>query len=228
MYLTKLNLNPRYVQVQQDLAVPYDLHRTLGQAFPDERSEQHRKRHGILFRIESPTRTGVPVLVQSITEPDWSKLPAGYTLRVDGPKAFDPFLAEGQALRFRLVANPIRRVRLDGKKHPRRMPLVHPRAKEGIETGYLDWLEHQASRHGFTIDADSVVDAPFRLGRKRKLKHDPTEIETIPKAKVGHFGVRFDGLLRVDDAQALGNAVRSGIGPAKAFGFGLLSLAPAA
>lgn len=227
MYLTKLTLNPRNTQAQQDLAVPYDLHRTLGHAFPDERSEQHRKRHGVLFRIEDPTRAGVPVLVQSTTEPNWSQLPSGYTLRLDGPKVFNPALTEGQVLRFRLVANPVRRIRLDGKKHPRRMPLVHPRAKEGVETGYLDWLERQASHHGFTVANDALVDAPFRLNRKRKLKQDPDEIEPIPKVKVGHFGVRFDGLLRVEDPDALLTAIRSGIGPAKTFGFGLLSLAPA-
>lgn len=228
MYLSQLILNIEHVQARKDLASPYQLHKTLARAFPDRDSDHHRKRHGVLFRIDDPTRVSVPVLVQSSTEPDWSRLPTGYVLRTDGPKHFDPTFAEGQALRFRLVANPVRRVRLDGKKHPRRMPLVHPRAKEGIETGYLDWLERQANRHGFTVDIGSVVDAPFRLGRKRKMKHDPAEIETIPKAKVGHFGVRFDGLLRVDNAQALGDAVRQGIGPAKAFGFGLLSLAPAA
>jgi CRISPR system Cascade subunit CasE len=115
---------------------------------------------------------------------------------------------------------------MEGKKHPRRMPLVHPRAKEDIETGYLDWLERQADRFGFTVAEDSIVDAPFRLGRKRKLKHDPAEIETIPKARIGHFGVRFDGMLQVDEPDQAMEAVRQGIGPAKAFGFGLLSLAP--
>ena len=40
------------------------------------------------------------------------------------------------------------------------------------------------------------------------------------------FGVRFDGVLAVTDPDALTGAVRQGIGPAKGFGFGLLSLAP--
>ncbi|MEM0963873.1 MAG: type I-E CRISPR-associated protein Cas6/Cse3/CasE, partial [Bacteroidota bacterium] len=40
-----------------------------------------------------------------------------------------------------------------------------------------------------------------------------------------HVGVRFDGELRVIDPDRLAVAVASGIGPAKAFGFGLLSLA---
>ena len=41
------------------------------------------------------------------------------------------------------------------------------------------------------------------------------------------FGVRFNGLLQVTDPEKLMQAVRNGIGPAKAFGFGLLSLARA-
>jgi CRISPR system Cascade subunit CasE len=39
--------------------------------------------------------------------------------------------------------------------------------------------------------------------------------------------VRFEGILSVDDPQRLLELVRHGIGPAKAFGCGLLSLAPA-
>ncbi|MEL7171055.1 MAG: type I-E CRISPR-associated protein Cas6/Cse3/CasE, partial [Bacteroidota bacterium] len=143
MYLTKLTLNPRSIQAQQDLAVPYDLHRTLSCAFPDNDSTQHRKRHGVLFRIEDASRAGVPVLVQSTSPPAWERLHVGYALQINGPKPFTPSLAEGQMLRFRLVANPVRRIRVEGKKNPRRMPLVHARAKDGIETGYLDWLERQ-------------------------------------------------------------------------------------
>ena len=38
--------------------------------------------------------------------------------------------------------------------------------------------------------------------------------------------VRFEGTLIVNDPTVLVSAVRSGIGPGKAFGCGLLSLAP--
>jgi CRISPR system Cascade subunit CasE len=42
-----------------------------------------------------------------------------------------------------------------------------------------------------------------------------------------HFAVVFDGLLRVTDTDALLQTLVQGIGPGKAFGFGLLSVAPA-
>ncbi|MEL7170368.1 MAG: type I-E CRISPR-associated protein Cas6/Cse3/CasE, partial [Bacteroidota bacterium] len=77
----------------------------------------------------------------------------------------------------------------------------------------------------FSLAMDSVTDAPFQLGRKRKLK-PASEIDIIAKERLGHFGVRFDGVLRVDNSVKVLDALRQGIGPAKAFGFGLLSLAP--
>jgi CRISPR system Cascade subunit CasE len=42
-----------------------------------------------------------------------------------------------------------------------------------------------------------------------------------------HHAVRFDGLLVVTDPERLRHALRAGIGSAKGFGFGLLSLARA-
>ena len=220
MYLSKLTLNPEHAPARRDLASPYQLHKTLANAFGDAPEGVHRKTHGVLFRVEDVGPGGVPVLVQSTSEPDWRQLEPGYLTRLEGPKPVVLELAEGQRLRFRLVANPVRRVTVEGKKHPRRQALVHPHAKDGIETGYLDWLDRQLGRQG--AEVGQVADVPFRLDRKVKGNRG-----TIPKGKLPHFGVRFDGVLSVTDADALAVAVREGIGPAKAWGFGLLSLAPA-
>ncbi len=223
MYLSKLVLNPRHAQAQTDLAAPYDLHRTLARAFPDDGPDAHRARHGVLFRIEDAAQHGIPVLVQSATVPDWTRLPPGYTVLLDGPKLFSPALEVGQRLRFRLVANPVRRTHEEGRRHAVRLPLVHARADApaGLPDGYLDWLERQARKAGVAIDA--VADAPFRLARRQR--RGPALDGALAKPDIPHFGVRFDGTLTVTDAEALAAAVRTGIGPAKAFGFGLLSLA---
>lgn len=250
MFLSRLTLNPRSPDAQRDLAAPYELHRTLAKAFPDPDRERHRARHGVLFRVEDapPGAPGAPVLVQSTSEPDWRQLPTGYAARVDGPKSFEPALAEGQRVRYRLVANPVRRVnrpRLDPKPEGstsekdhrvHREPLVHPLPDpdRGRPGGYLTWLLRQADRHGFalpTIDGPqgpepAVEHAPFRAARRRSNRRTPQDPKT-PKDAVSHFGVRFDGTLTVTDPGALRAAVRDGIGPAKAYGFGLLSLAPA-
>lgn len=232
MYLSRLTLNPRHDEAQRDLASPYQLHKTLANAFGDAPEGLHRKTHGVLFRIEEPAPGGVPVLVQSASPPDWRQLPAGYATRLDGPKAFEPSFAEGQRLRFRLVANPVRRVSVDGKEHPRREALVHPVGRTDGETGYLDWLARQAERHGVVLpeavgrSIPEVEHVPFRLERKRRVERDLGKVRPIAKDKLPHFGVRFDGVLAVAHPDRLAAAVRDGIGPAKAFGFGLLSVAP--
>lgn len=64
-----------------------------------------------------------------------------------------------------------------------------------------------------------MQDATFYTASRRGKGH------RYKKQNIPHFGVRFDGLLCVTDPETLVEAVRQGIGPAKAFGFGLLSLA---
>jgi CRISPR system Cascade subunit CasE len=45
------------------------------------------------------------------------------------------------------------------------------------------------------------------------------------KAKLSHHAVRFEGILCVTNPEQFVATVESGIGSAKSFGFGLLSLA---
>ena len=233
-HLSQLVLDPGSRQARRDLASPYELHRTLARAFPDADGDRHRARHGVLFRVEDPVPSGVPVLVQSTTAPDWSRLPAGYAARLDGPKTVEPALHQGQRLRFRLLANPVRRTNVARPGKPdrvHRQPLVHPLPDPaaGRPDGYLAWLLRQADAHGFSLP---VTVGPY--GPEPLVSHVPVRTaprratgESTPKGKVGHFGVRFDGALSVIDPEALSASVGKGIGPAKAFGFGLLSLAPA-
>ena len=245
MHLSQLTLNPEAGDAQDDLRSPYRLHQRIARAFPDPEREKHRARHGILFRVEAPAPAGVAVLVQSTTLPDWGALEPGYLTALDGPKPFEPAFRAGQRLRFRLVANPVRRVsrpRLDpapegSKKDHRvhRQPLVHPLPDpaHGRADGYLPWLLRQADEYGFSLDVAEgpvgpepvVTHAPFRTARRRTNRATRDEAR-LAKQAVSHFGVRFDGTLTVTEPEALARAVRSGVGPAKAFGFGLLSLAP--
>jgi CRISPR system Cascade subunit CasE len=227
MYLSRLLLNTRNRDARRDLASPYELHRTLARVFPSPRPDadgpdaQRSLGHRLLFRAEPDAPGGPAVLVQTLAAPDWSRLPDGYA-RVDGPKPFEPRLSEGQRLRFRLAANPTVKKQRDGRKHGTRVPLVHPRAPEGhpeASAGYLDWLERKAEAAGLALEPDCLVDAPFEI-RTRKQARSGDHRVTL-------FGVRFDGVATVVDPVSLLDALRSGLGPAKGFGFGLLSIAPA-
>jgi len=204
MFLSELHLNPRSRDARRDLASPYEMHRTLKRAFPDGEPEENR----LLFRLEGAADEGASrVLVQcAVAEPDWTHLPEDYCRLVMGPKRIAPALAAGMICAFRLHANPT------VKRRKKRFGLMK-------EEEHLEWLQRKGSQGGFTLVQANA--ATYQLGGRW---HGPPSREK--KASIPHFGVRFDGLLRVDDAGLLLGALRSGIGSAKGFGFGLLTLAP--
>jgi CRISPR system Cascade subunit CasE len=204
LYLTRLVLDPRSRTVRRDLADPYELHRTLLRAFPDATDGGPGR---VLFRVE-PAR-GEPrfvVLVQSDAAPDWSRLnvPGDYLLEPPATKPFTPAFAAGQRLGFRLRANPT--VKRDGK----RRPLLD-------ESEQRAWLDRKAAVAGFRVVRVEVASEGALCG------HKPAEGATLT---LTHHAVRFDGVLAVTDPGQLLHALRGGVGSAKGFGFGLLSLAP--
>lgn len=77
-----------------------------------------------------------------------------------------------------------------------------------------DWLERKAAQSGFAVIEYAAGPA---------TSHHFTKAGKIGK----HSSVDFQGLLQVTDQQAFLDAFTNGIGPAKAFGFGLLMLQPA-
>jgi CRISPR system Cascade subunit CasE len=216
MYLSRLILNPRDRDAQRDLANVYELHRTLMSAFPEDLPDRER----VLFRVEPDLATGIPtVLVQSHIEPDWQGLSAreDYLLpasqwppSVFANPALKPFtlaLTPGQRLAFRLRANPT--VKRDGSRH-------------GLyrEDEQRDWLDRKGHQAGFEVLQLRTVQEGNTYARIPRKRGDGRRRATF-------FAVCFDGLLRVRDPDRLWESVQDGIGPAKGFGFGLLSLAPA-
>ncbi len=204
LYLSKLILNPRSRRVLRELASPYELHRTILRAFPD-RDQGGPGR--VLFRLE-PFRqaAGSPViLVQSEVEPNWAPVDevGGYLLAHEHKK-FDPTPGEGRPLRFRLRANPT--VRRRGSRH----------GLYRLEE-QLAWLGRKAKAGGFEIAEASVAGSGIQVTRKPG-RGRPAQV---------HFAVDFEGHLRVSGTDRFAETVAAGVGPAKAYGFGLLSVAPA-
>lgn len=222
MFLTLMRLDPQSAQVQRDLRDPQALHRTIMRAFPSviDPEQEARAYWGVLHRLEFERRSGrVLLYVQSRVEPDWSFLPAGY-LAADGwenpavksvDKAYER-LSAGRILRFRLRANPTRKI--DTKSGPngerrngRRVPLTRPDAQ-------IAWLARKASTCGFELL--QVTIAATGAG------------ELVRSYSTGRTfqGVLFEGRLVVRDPAQFREALSAGIGPGKAYGFGLLSVGP--
>lgn len=214
MYLSKLTLNPHNRQVQREVGNPYQLHRTLMQGFPETLAADER----VLFRLDADARTGsLHVLVQSIHEPDWSTLrEAGQGRYLVSPpepaKHFAPSLSAGSILHFRLRANPTIKKRREDKKNSNRVPLIREEEQQA-------WLGRKGELHGFRV-LQSTISGDEKL-TDRIQRDDKTH-------KLDLYTVQFDGVLQVTDADLFAQALAQGIGPARGFGCGLLSLARSA
>ncbi|WP_040005262.1 type I-E CRISPR-associated protein Cas6/Cse3/CasE [Fibrisoma limi] len=215
MHLSKLILNPRCREVQRDLSSPYELHRTLAHAYTTDSGQDYRAQHQVLFRIEPLSHaTALPaVLVQSATAPNWNELPEAYLMHKPETKLLVPTFSVGQTLAFRLLANPTKKEKRPDRRQGRRIALPDY-AEEDEITPARGWLVRKGEQNGFHVLYATTEAFWLGMDRGRATKN------AIPI-----YGVRYDGLLQVTDPALLTSALQSGIGPSKAFGFGMLSLA---
>ena len=95
------------------------------------------------------------------------------------------------------------------KKNGRRVPLTK---REDL----VAWLQRKAEAGGFRINGDSLRTIP----RGREFFHKDG------RSHGTHTAVEFQGELAVTDPAQFRATVAAGVGSAKAFGFGLLVLAP--
>jgi len=204
-----------------------------------------RSRLGVLYRVEPEGRQpGITVLVQSAIKPSWPALPKGYL--IEGPgvpvnpdsKPLDPLLhalQPGLRARFRLRANPTKRI---GRGSPgKRVDLRR-------EEDQLEWLGRKGEQSGFHLLDVGVKQArpaqTVLAGAGNEASGAAWAVEDVrtsldarvtgwrpDRSKMTFGAVTFDGLLRITDVDRFREALIQGIGTGKAYGFGLLSIAPA-
>jgi CRISPR system Cascade subunit CasE len=218
IYLSQLVLDPRSRQVRSELGDPYQMHRTISKAFGDGPRAFDAARP--LFRVDERRDGSLQLLVQSLARPDWSRVEERQTYLTEPPKLKelkepDALFRVGRRLRFRLRANPtVRRIferasRSESKQTGKRIGVYKEEAQR-------KWLEAKAEKAGFRVLDCRVADRGFLVSRKPGGEQP-----------IRHLCVDFEGILQVADPDRFLAALESGIGSAKGFGFGLLSVAPA-
>ncbi|OQR59299.1 type I-E CRISPR-associated protein Cas6/Cse3/CasE [Streptomyces maremycinicus] len=198
------------------------LHRRVMSLFPDGVPDQARTHFGVLFRIEDTTR-GSHLLIQSNQPPDPDKLPHGYgTLTTRPLDHLLTALLPGRTVRYRCAASPVRKPGASTRSLyslPAVVPLNGAAADE--------WWQRQADKAGLKAltlhsqPADAVHD------RQQPSAAGPENKGSGTRNRVRHHRVRFDGTATVIDPDLLRDAIRDGIGRGKAYGCGMLSIAPA-
>lgn len=186
----------------------YDWHQRVWQAFGGRDGAPR----DFLIRVDRKEEAyRVLILSRSVpAKPDWCPTDCF------GTKAIPDTFFEHPRYRFSLLANPTwKPVKdeqgnyiADAKKRKRRAITK----REDL----IAWLQRKAEAGGFRINADSLRTIP----RGREFFHKDG------RSHGTHTAVEFQGELTVTDPAQFRATVAAGIGSAKAFGFGLLVLAP--
>lgn len=217
--LTRIRPSGTSSGVVRELADPVAIHRRVMSGFGSVGAGSARKNLGVLWRLDFDSHRQPVLLVQSDQAGDWGALPAGWSGAVE-TKSIDAMfdaISASQVLRFLLRANVTRKINTktgdDGvRRNGQRVPLRSPDRA-------IDWLIRRGDAAGFELFGE-----PVRLAVE--ARPEPALIGWRAGGPVTVEPVRFEGLLTVRDAGRLVTALRAGVGPAKAFGCGLLSIAP--
>nr|WP_293780151.1 type I-E CRISPR-associated protein Cas6/Cse3/CasE [uncultured Aeromicrobium sp.] len=217
VFLSQLQLNPSRPATQRLLASPQRIHAAVLAAFPD-----HQAGDRVLWRLESTARHDVRLLVASPREPDFTSCieSYGWPMRPDATwrtRPYTPFLsrlASHQVWAFRLRGNPVVRKRDEsGRVHT----IPHLTA-----TQQRDWLVSRAEHLGVSFPLDEDGAPQVTVSRRDSRTFTRNQAERGRRVTIA--SAQFDGLLEVVDAERLRTALIRGVGRAKAYGCGLLTL----
>lgn len=225
MYLSKIPLNPRRLATQRLLDDRRAMHAAVLGGIPDQPVPAHTADGArVLWRIDDDEPRRPIVLALTPQRPDFMHLAeqAGW------PAAELPFatrdyepllsrLAPDQTYLFRLTANATHSVPPDGATGRVR----GKRFAHVTHVQQLKWLVDRAPGMGLRLPQLAMHDQPDVAVIRRAhstFRHD--------RGRVTLGLATFQGRLQVADPDRLRHVLTNGVGPGKAYGCGLLTLAP--
>lgn len=235
-YLSKIWLNPLRRGTQEMLRSPQVMHAAVLGGIPAQPVTER-----VLWRLEPDGSHRAAVLVLSVSRPSWEHLiEQGGWPSADEPQSkvrtYQPLLDQislGREFRFRLRANPVMATRtLTKPSAAQRCHLGRTDTRRGVRVPHrtaahqLAWFTGRVDKWGFEIPttADGFPDV-LLAGRER--------VQFTKRATNGGTGHRvtvqtatFEGRLRVADPELARASLLNGVGAARAYGCGLITLAP--
>lgn len=234
-YLSRVLLNPARPQTRRLLTNPQQVKGAILGEFASQPVTER-----VLWRADYRTVAGRPsqaeLLVLATSRPSWTGLieQFGYPGDPDGEaqmRDYSPVLAlvaRGREFAFRVRVNPVQNT--SNPEHPteseRRRLARNDRRSLRIAhrtvAAQIDWFMRRAAGWGFELPIGSSGAPDFRVAGR--------EVLDFVKGPKGQHRVRigtatFEGRLRVTDADRFTDILLAGIGPAKGYGCGLMTLA---
>ncbi|MFF5407829.1 type I-E CRISPR-associated protein Cas6/Cse3/CasE [Streptomyces misionensis] len=255
MFLTRFRVNTARPGARRLLSSPQAMHAAVMSSFPTLLPTDTPASGGprVLWRLDHTARAEVMLYIVSPDRPDLTHLveqagwPAAAAANPADPgwqsRPYGPLLDRlntGDQWAFRLTANPVHHARRKDDEPTKRTAHITP-------THQMRWLLQRQETCGFHVlekpdakrllpDGTTHTKQPHHGDRYELTVHNTRPLAftkhhtTSPRADrrppVSLLTVTFDGHLEVTDPQALRRALTQGIGKAKAYGCGLLTLAP--
>lgn len=233
MYLTRFRVNTRRRDARHLLASPHRLHGAVNAAFPTPTTPGGTAPR-VLWRLDRNSPNETLLFIVSPTRPDLTHLveQAGWPAATDSPGwqtyGYDDFLTAlepGSTWGFRLTANPVHSIRRKDGEPTKRTAHITPHHQ-------ARWLLDRQEKNGFEILTTSEGQRLLPQREEHQLivrDHRPLEFAKPGQDKpagVHVTQVTYDGRLRVTNPDLLRRILTSGLGKAKAYGCGLMTLAP--
>ena len=210
MYLTRMELDISRRDTMRALSAPNLLHGAVEAAFPGPRTRE-------LWRLDR-LQGKYYLLILSEREPDLTdavrKFGAAHEDAGWESRDYSPLLdraKNGSEWQFRLTANPTKCCRSSAKDRDER-GTVHAHSTVQYQQ---EWLAERAQKHGFSLGEDDFM----VVGSKWAVFQKGTE-----RRRVSLLAVTYEGRLTVTDETLFRQALTEGIGRAKAYGMGLLTI----
>lgn len=212
LYLTRIRLDAEQ-EKREHLHNVYNLHQKLWKAFNVDQDHQERD---FLFRVDRTSEHAKEILIQSQSEPHWDGMFPPFRIQ---SKSFSPKFQAGQEFFFFLRANAVVAEKRPGQKHSRKIPI---RPKDYVYEGeqqpesppqFQGWLARQGEKHGFILTEAARLGSAYAIGKKKQSGNS-----------IKLTGQDLRGYLKVTDGAAFEQMFVTGLGRAKAFGFGMFSL----
>ncbi|MBA0050165.1 type I-E CRISPR-associated protein Cas6/Cse3/CasE [Streptomyces sp. AJS327] len=236
MYLTRFRANIARADARRLFGSPHLLHGAVSMSFPRPPGRDgagprvlwrldHDASHQTSLFIVSPDRPDLTHLVEQAGWPA-SDVPGWDTYDYG---AFLGGLNQGDVWGFRLTANPVHHVRLPGQPEGARTKRLAHRTPKHQTT----WLLERQQSAGFEVLPKPPERQLAQEGDEHQLAvrdYRPLRFRRQPREQraedVRITRVTFDGRLRITDPELLRRTLTHGLGKAKAYGCGLMTLAP--
>ncbi|MGW5351045.1 type I-E CRISPR-associated protein Cas6/Cse3/CasE [Streptomyces sp. NPDC004031] len=231
MYLTRFRLNTARRDCRALLGSPHRMHAAVARSFP-ELSARDGAGPRVLWRVDRNSAAEVLLFLVSPKRPDLTHLveQAGWPAATDTPgwqtydyQAFLDRLTLGSTWAFRLTANPVHSIRRTPDEPTKRTAHITQRHQRS-------WLLGRQDAAGFGVVEKPTASRLLEYGDELQLfvrdKRDLRFAKASEGRTVSLTSVTYDGLLTVTDPDALRRTLTQGLGKAKAYGCGLMTLAP--